>query len=37
MKITIESQSLIGSIRNVLAGFYSSQFEAAISAAEALP
>ena len=36
MKITIESQSLIGSIRNVLAGFYSSQFEAAISAAEAL-
>lgn len=36
MKITLESQSLTESIRNVLAGLYSSQFEAAISVAEAL-
>ena len=36
MKITIESQSAIESIRNILARSYFGQFEAAISAAESL-
>ena len=36
MKIAIDAQSIIESIRNVLAGLYSRQFETAISVAEAL-
>ena len=36
MKITLDSQSSIESIRNVLAGLYSGHFEAAMSVAEAL-
>lgn len=36
MKITLESESLIVSTRTILAGLYSSEFESAITFAEAL-